>query len=141
EACQGSDAVLLGAVGDPKWDHLPRNERVETGLLSLRKALGVYANLRPAQVWRSLEAVVPFKPERVAGADMVIVRELMGGLYFGEPRELRADEGFNTLRYTTPEVERIADVAFKLAQTRRRRVTSVDKANVLETSQLWRKVV
>jgi 3-isopropylmalate dehydrogenase len=140
-ACLASDAVLLGAVGDPRFDHLPRNERVETGLLALRQALGVYANLRPAQVWPSLEAVVPFKPERVAGTDMVIVRELMGGLYFGEPRGLQQDEGYNTLRYTTPEIERIADVAFRLARTRRHRVTSVDKANVLETSQLWRKVV
>ena len=140
-ACQASDAVLLGAVGDPKFDHLPREQRVETGLLALRKALGVYANLRPAQVWPSLERVIPFKPERVAGADLVIVRELMGGLYFGEPRGLEPDHGFNTMRYTTPEIERIADVAFRLAQGRRRRLTSVDKANVLETSQLWRKVV
>jgi 3-isopropylmalate dehydrogenase len=140
-ACRASDAVLLGAVGDPKFDHLPREQRVETGLLALRKGLGVYANLRPAQVWPSLEAVVPFKPERVAGANLLIVRELMGGLYFGEPRGLEPDHGYNTMRYTTPEIERIAEVAFRLARTRRQHVTSVDKANVLETSQLWRSVV
>jgi 3-isopropylmalate dehydrogenase len=140
-ACQESDAVLLGAVGDPRFDHLPRETRVETGLLALRKALGVYANLRPAQVWPSLEAVIPFKPERVAGTDLVIVRELMAGLYFGEPRGLEPDHGYNTMRYRTPEIERVAEVAFKLAQSRRKKLLSVDKANVLEVSQLWRKVV
>jgi 3-isopropylmalate dehydrogenase len=143
EACLASDAVLLGAVGDPRFDHLPRGERVETGLLALRRALGVYANLRPARAWPSLEAVVPFKADRIAGADLLIVRELLGGLYFGEPREISADgrEAVNTLRYSTPEIERIARTAFALARTRRRHVTSVDKANVLETSQLWRRVV
>jgi 3-isopropylmalate dehydrogenase len=141
EACQKSDAVLLGAVGDPRFDHLPRETRVETGLLKLRKELGVYANLRPAQVWPSLEGVIPFKPERVAGTNIVIVRELMGGLYFGEPRGLEPDHGFNTMRYRTPEVERVAEVAFKLAQSRRKKLLSVDKHNVLEVSQLWRSVV
>jgi 3-isopropylmalate dehydrogenase len=143
DACTSSDAVLLGAVGDPAFDHLPRAEKIETGLLALRKGLGVYANLRPAQAWAALDAVVPFKPERIAGADLLIVRELLGGLYFGEPRELAADGsyGLNTLRYTPAEVERVARVAFDIARTRRRKVTSVDKANVLETSQLWRATV
>lgn len=142
-ACRGSDAVLLGAVGDPAFDHLPRAEKIETGLLALRKGLGVYANLRPAKAHPSLHDVLPFKPERVAGADMVIVRELLGGLYFGEPRGLAADggEGFNTMRYTPAEVERVARYAFDIARGRRRKVLSVDKANVLETSQLWRATV
>jgi 3-isopropylmalate dehydrogenase len=138
-ACLASDAVLLGAVGDPRFDHLPRDQRVETGLLALRKALNVY--LRPARAWSTLDAVVPFKPDRIAGADMVIVRELLGGLYFGEPRKLEEGQGYNTMRYSIAEIERIAEVGFKLAQGRRKRVTSVDKANVLETSQLWRSVV
>jgi 3-isopropylmalate dehydrogenase len=143
DACLSAGSVLLGAVGDPDYDHLPRAERIETGLLALRRAMGVYANLRPARAWAALGAVVPFKPERIAGADLLIVRELLGGLYFGEPRALADDgsEGFNTMRYTPPEVERVARVAFELARGRRKRVTSVDKANVLETSQLWRSVV
>jgi 3-isopropylmalate dehydrogenase len=140
-ACRASDAVLLGAVGDPRFDHLPRDQRVETGLLALRKGLNVYANLRPAQAWPSLDAVVPFKPDRIAGADLLIVRELLGGLYFGEPRKLEEGQAYNTMRYSVAEIERIAEVAFRLATTRRKRVTSVDKANVLETSQLWRSVV
>jgi 3-isopropylmalate dehydrogenase len=140
-ACKASDAVLLGAVGDPRFDHLPREQRVETGLLALRKGLNVYANLRPARAWAALDAVVPFKPDRVAGADMVIVRELLGGLYFGEPRQLEETQAYNTMRYSIPEIERIAEVAFKLAANRRKLVTSVDKHNVLETSQLWRRVV
>jgi 3-isopropylmalate dehydrogenase len=142
-ASQASDAVLLGAVGDPAFDHLPRAEKIETGLLALRKGLGVYANLRPARAFKALDAVVPFKPERVAGADMLIVRELLGGLYFGEPRGLAADgsEGFNTMRYTPAEVERVAKHAFEIARARRKKVTSVDKANVLETSVLWRATV
>ena len=139
-ACQAADAVLLGAVGDPAFDHLPRAEKIETGLLALRKGLGVYANLRPAKAFAALHPVLPFKAERVAGADMVIVRELLGGLYFGEPRGLAADgtEGFNTMRYTPAEVERVGRYAFDIARARRHKVLSVDKANVLETSQLWR---
>jgi 3-isopropylmalate dehydrogenase len=142
-ACQASDAVLLGAVGDPAFDHLPRAEKIETGLLALRKGLGVYANLRPAKAFAALHDVLPFKPERVAGADLVIVRELLGGLYFGEPRGLAADgsEGFNTMRYTPAEVERVSKYAFDIARGRRRKVLSVDKANVLETSQLWRATI
>jgi 3-isopropylmalate dehydrogenase len=143
QACLSADAVLLGAVGDPAFDASPRPLKPETALLALRKALGVYANLRPARLWPGLEAAGPLKPERVLGTDLCVVRELTGGLYFGEPRHV--DAGFtaavNTLPYTRREVERVAHVAFARARTRRRMVTSVDKANVLETSQLWRRVV
>jgi 3-isopropylmalate dehydrogenase len=143
DACQGADAVLLGAVGDPAYDSAPREQRPEYALLRLRKSLGVFANLRPAKLWPALEAAGPLKPERVAGTDLCFVRELTGGLYFGEPRGLdaAAGEAFNTLRYSRVEVVRVAEVAFSLARQRRRLVTSVDKANVLETSQLWRSVV
>jgi 3-isopropylmalate dehydrogenase len=141
-ACAGADAVLLGAVGDPEFDRAPREARPETGLLQLRKALGVFANLRPALVWPGLESAGPFVPARIAGTDMLIVRELAGGLYYGEPRGLDASGvGLNTLRYTAAEVERVAEVAFRLAKSRRGKVTSVDKANVLESSQLWRATV
>lgn len=140
EACQASDAILLGAVGDPAYDRAPREARPETGLLQLRKALGLYANLRPAKVWPGLEDAGPFKPAKIAGADMLIVRELMSGLYYGEPRGF-ADDGasaVNTMRYTTAEVEQVAVVAFEAARRRRKKLASVDKANVLEASQLWR---
>jgi 3-isopropylmalate dehydrogenase len=142
-ACRNADAVLLGAVGDPAYDSAPREQRPEYALLTLRSALGVYANLRPARLWPALEAVGPLKPERVSGTDLCFVRELTGGLYFGEPRGLDAASGeaFNTLRYSRGEVARVAAVAFSLARERRGLVTSVDKANVLETSQLWRAVV
>jgi 3-isopropylmalate dehydrogenase len=142
-ACQSADAVLLGAVGDPAFDHLPRAEKIETGLLKLRKSLGVYANLRPARAWEGLEDATPFKPERYHGTDVLIVRELLGGLYFGEPRGFSEDgtSAFNTMRYSEAEVERVARVAFDLARTRTGKLTSVDKANVLESSQLWRRVV
>ena len=141
-ACASADAVFLGAVGDPEFDRAPRDARPETGLLQLRKALGVFANLRPALVWPGLESAGPFLPDRIAGTDMLIVRELAGGLYYGEPRGLDASGvALNTLRYTAAEVERVADVAFQLARGRRGKVTSVDKANVLETSQLWRSTV
>ena len=141
--CQNARATLLGAVGDPAFDHLPSKERPEGGLLGLRKGLGVFANLRPTRIWPGLESAAPLKPEIVRGADLLIVRELTGGLYFGEPRQIdRArGEAFNTMRYTAAEIERIAVVAFDAARRRRRQVTSVDKANVLETSQLWRAVV
>lgn len=142
-ACLSADAVLLGAVGDPAFDAAPRHQRPETALLALRKAMGVYANLRPARLWPGLEQAGPLRPDRVAGTDLLVVRELLGGLYFGEPRSV--DEGFtaavNTMAYTRPEVERVAHVAFRLAKRRARRVTSVDKANVLEASRLWRYVV
>jgi 3-isopropylmalate dehydrogenase len=140
EACRRADAVLLGAVGNPAFDHLPSKERPEGGLLAIRKGLGVYANLRPAKIWPGAAEAGPLKTELAAGADLLIVRELTGGLYFGEPRGF-ADDGsaaFNTMRYSVMEIERIARVAFDAARKRRRQLVSVDKANVLETSQLWR---
>lgn len=142
-ACVASDAVLLGAVGGPQYDTLPRAQRPETGLLALRKALGGFANLRPAKMYRQLEACSPLKAEAVRGADILFVRELLGGLYFGQPRGLSEDgtRGTNTMSYTRAEVERVARVAFEAARTRRKKITSVDKANVLETSQLWRDTV
>jgi 3-isopropylmalate dehydrogenase len=145
QACLSSDAVLLGAVGAPEFDNLPTKQRPEAGLLALRKVLGAYANLRPSICYPSVADCSPLKTEIVSGADILIIRELLGGLYFGEPRGIEGAEksavGFNTMRYSVEEIERIAHVAFKSAQTRRKRVTSVDKANVLETSQLWRQVV
>ncbi len=146
EACLDSDAVLLGAVGDPAFDSLPPEQRPEAGLLALRKALGGYANLRPVVSYDALADCSPLRPEVVRGADILIVRELLGGIYFGEPRG-RSGNGessanaYNTMRYSTMEIERVARVAFEAAAHRRRRVTSVDKANVLETSRLWRQVV
>jgi 3-isopropylmalate dehydrogenase len=142
-ACRATRATLLGAVGDPAFDHLPSKERPEGGLLAIRKGLGVFANLRPTRIWPGLEESGPLKADIARGADLLIVRELTGGLYFGEPRQIDrlAGEAFNTMRYSTAEIERIARVAFDAARTRRRHVTSVDKANVLETSQLWRSVV
>ena len=133
--------MLLGAVGDPAFDKAPRAERPEAGLLKLRRALGVFANLRPARCEDALVGATPYRPEIVRGADILIVRELLGGLYFGEPRGWQGDEAFNTMRYSRAEVERVARVAFVEARSRRRLVTSVDKANVIETSQLWRAVV
>jgi 3-isopropylmalate dehydrogenase len=143
EACLGADAVLLGAVGDPAYDSAPREQRPEYALLTLRKALGVFANLRPAKLWPALATAGPLKPERVSGTDLCFVRELTGGLYFGEPRsiDLGVGDAVNTLRYSRAEVQRVAEVAFSLARQRRCLVTSVDKANVLETSRLWRIVV
>jgi 3-isopropylmalate dehydrogenase len=143
QACLKADAVFLGAVGDPAFDGAPRDQKPETALLTLRKVLGVYANLRPARLWPGLEDAGPLKAARVAGTDLCVVRELTGGLYFGEPRHVDAafTSAVNTLPYSRFEVERIADWAFRLARGRRKLVTSVDKANVLETSQLWRHVV
>jgi 3-isopropylmalate dehydrogenase len=142
-ATRSCDAVLLGAVGDPSFDHLPPASRPESGLLALRKALGVFANLRPAKAWPGLEDTGPLKKNVLAGTDMIVVRELLGGLYYGEPREWNrsTDQAVNTLRYSRPEVERVSRVAFDLARQRRKKLVSVDKANVLETSQLWRAVV
>lgn len=142
-AVMSADAVLLGAVGDPRFDHLPPAERPEQGLLTLRKALGVYANIRPAKVWPGLENTGPLKPSVLSGTDLIVVRELLGGLYYGEPRgwDRAAGTAVNTLPYSRPEVERVAKVAFDLARQRRKHLTSVDKANVLDTSQLWRAVV
>jgi len=139
--CATSDAVLLGAVGDPAFDHLKPGERPEKGLLQLRKALGGFANLRPARAYAPLIGSSPLREEIFRETDLLIVRELLGGLYFGEPRGTDRDEAFNTMRYSIAEVERVARVAFEAARVRRGKVTSVDKANVLETSQLWRRTV
>lgn len=141
EACLGSDAVLLGAVGSPEFDHLLPDARPEIGLLKLRKALGGFANLRPAKAFSSLIDSSPLKAEIFEGTDLLIVRELLGGLYFGEPRGLVENEALNTMRYSVSEVERVARIAFETAKTRNKKVTSVDKANVLETSRLWRETV
>ena len=135
------DAVLLGAVGDPSLDGAPRELRPETGLLALRKLLNVYANLRPVSVHPALTAASPLKPELLRGVDVLVVRELTGGLYYGEPRGRNGASATNTLSYTVPEIERVARVGFEAARERRRLVTSVDKANVLEVSQLWRETV
>ncbi|MBA3442521.1 MAG: 3-isopropylmalate dehydrogenase [Pyrinomonadaceae bacterium] len=145
DACLTSNAVLLGAVGAPEYDSLIQSERPEAGLLTLRRALGAYANLRPVISYESLADCSPLRAEVVSGASILIVRELLGGLYFGEPRGINrgasSQVAFNTMRYTVEEIERVARVAFTAALARRRRVTSVDKANVLETSQLWRETV
>lgn len=142
DACLASDAVFLGAVGAPEFDANPPELRPEAGLLALRQALGAFANLRPAMCYEALADCSPLRPERVAGADLLIVRELLGGLYFGQPRGfVTENEAYNTMRYTVAEVERVARIAFRAAQGRRKLLTSVDKANVLETSRLWRKTV
>jgi len=144
-AAQASDAVLLGGVGGPKWDHLSMDQRPERGLLGLRQGLGLFANLRPALLFAPLAEASSLKPELVVDLDILIIRELTGGIYFGEPRgvESRNNErvGFNTLVYAEHEIARIAKVGFELAQKRNGRLCSVDKANVLEVSQLWREVV
>ena len=144
-ACRHADAVLLGAVGGPAWDNETGPKRPESGLLKLRKMLGVYANLRPVSVPDSLADASPLRTERVAGTDVLIIRELTGGIYFGEPRGIAhhvwKHTGTNTMCYSQHEVARIARVAFRWAEKRSGRVTSVDKANVLEVSQLWREVV
>jgi 3-isopropylmalate dehydrogenase len=143
--CNNSEAILLGAVGGPQWDTQRPEVRPEQGLLQIRKRLGLYVNLRPVKVLESLTNYSAIKPALVKGTDMVIVRELLGGIYFGNPRGIFAKNGervgINTEVYREHEVERIAHRAFQLARTRRRKVTSVDKANVLETSRLWREVV
>jgi 3-isopropylmalate dehydrogenase len=144
ERAAGSDAVFLGAVGGPSWDHLSKETRPEAGLLGLRKHLGLFANLRPVKVFDALADASPLKSEIVGGADLMVVRELTGGLYFGQPSKRVADatgrHAVDTLPYHESEVERIVDLAFRLARQRRRKVTSVDKANVLNSSQLWREV-
>ncbi|MCC6464236.1 MAG: 3-isopropylmalate dehydrogenase [Planctomycetes bacterium] len=145
EACRGADAVFLGAVGGPRWDSLPPARRPEKGLLALRRALGVFCNLRPARAWPACLRASPLRPEVVAGADVMIVRELTGGAYFGEPRGRDSAQGrrraFETGSYDEHEIARVARLAFGIARHRRRKVCSVDKANVLETSRLWREVV
>jgi 3-isopropylmalate dehydrogenase len=143
DAALASDAVLLGAVGGNEFNSLPPDKRPEAGLLQLRAALGGFANLRPAFAFKELTVNSPLRPEIVEGADILFVRELLGGLYFGQPREWNktSGEAWNTMRYTKDEVARVARIAFKLAQNRRKKLTSVDKANVLEVSQLWRATV
>ena len=145
-----SDAVLFGAVGDWKYDKLERHLRPEQAILGLRKAMGLYANFRPAICYKELVNASSLKPELVAGLDILLIRELTGDIYFGQPRGRRtasdghfpgAEEAFDTMRYSRPEIERIAHTAFQAAQKRSKRVTSVDKNNVLETSQLWKDVV
>ncbi len=136
-----ADAVLFGAIGGEKWDSLPREKRPESGLLRFRKELGVYANLRPAVVYDELVNASSLKPEVVRGVDLMVVRELIGGIYFGEPKGRDENKGFNTMVYSRSEIERIAHQAFKIAQKRGKKVCSVDKANVLDVSQLWRDVV
>ena len=143
DACVAADAVLLGAVGDPEFDQAPGDRRPETALLQLRQELGVFANLRPAKVWPGLEEGSSLKAELITGLDLLIIRELTGGLYYAEPRG-RSDDGltaFNTMKYSRMEIERIARIAFDSARQRNGLVTSVDKANVLEVSRFWREVV
>ena len=143
-ACRGADAVLLGAVGGPQWDNPEARVRPEQGLLGLRKALGLFANLRPVAVHPGLVAASPLRPERLAGVDLLVVRELTGGIYFGEKRREPlpggGEQALDTCVYTTAEIERVVRVAAGLARERRGKLTSVDKANVLETSRLWRGV-
>ena len=143
--CLSSGAVLLGAVGGPSFDSFPRHLRPESGLLRLRRELEVFANLRPAVCFEGIENASPLRPEIVRGTEILVVRELLGGLYFGEPRTTQGSSpnrvAVDTMRYSEPEIERIAHIAFELAKGRRRKVTSVDKANVLDSSRLWRDVV
>jgi 3-isopropylmalate dehydrogenase len=135
------DAILMGAVGLPEFDSAPPNQRPEKGLLELRSLLDVYANLRPVRTYPELIESSPLKNHVISGTDMIIVRELTGGLYYGQPRGIATDRAFNTMAYTRAEIERVTHTAFKLARNRRKKVTSVDKSNVLEVSQFWRKVV
>jgi 3-isopropylmalate dehydrogenase len=144
EACRKADAVLLGAVGGPKWDDPTAKVRPEQGLLGLRRALGLYANVRPVKPHPALAGASPLKPERLAGVDLVFIRELTGGLYFGQPRKrektAEGERAIDTLEYSDVEVRRVVRLACRLAQGRRNKVTSIDKANVLESSRLWRQV-
>ncbi|MDR3667782.1 MAG: 3-isopropylmalate dehydrogenase [Ignavibacteriaceae bacterium] len=141
QTCYDSDAVFLGAVGGPKWEGLPHHLKPEAALLKLRKELGLYANIRPAKIYNALINSSSLKKEVLTGTDFIVLRELTGGIYFGQPRGYDKNHGWNTMEYTTEEVVRIARMAFKLAKTRNRKVTSVDKANVLEVSQFWRNIV
>ncbi len=142
--CQAASAVLLGAVGGPKWDDPTSKVRPEQGLLALRKGLGVFANLRPVKVHPALIDSSPIKPDRLAGVDILVIRELTGGLYFGQPKGRSVKDGVeravDTLEYADFEVRRVVELAFKLAKARKKKVTSVDKANVLESSRLWRQI-
>ena len=142
QECKNSDAVLLAAIGDPKYDSLPREKRPETGLLKLRSSLDLFANIRPVKIIPSLTEASSLKKEFVSQVDLVVVRELTSGIYFGEPKGRikteKGDRAFNTMTYTSEEVKRIAEIAFTLATKRKQKVCSVDKANVLDVSQLWR---
>lgn len=138
-ACKQSDAILLGAVGGPKWTD--PNNRPEQGLLALRKHLGLFANIRPTKVTEGTSHFSPLKEERVAGTDLIIVRELTSGIYFGEPRNINENAALDSLTYTKDEIKRIAEVAFKLASERKNKLTSVDKENVLASSKLWRQTI
>ena len=141
DGCREADAVLFGAIGGEKWDSLPRDKRPESGLLRLRQALDLYANYRPVKVYDELVDASTLKREVVEGVDLLVMRELTGGIYFGQPRERGEEKAFNTMVYTRKEVERIAHEGFKAAMKRNKRVCSVDKANVLEVSQFWRNIV
>ena len=141
KGCLNSDAVLFGSIGGPKWDNLPKEKRPESGLLKLRKSLGLFANIRPAIIFDELVNASTLKPEVIKGVDLEVVRELTGGIYFGEPRYKDENKAYNTMVYSRDEIERIARVAFEEARKRKKKVTSVDKANVLEVSELWREVV
>jgi 3-isopropylmalate dehydrogenase len=141
ETCFSSDAVFLGAVGGYKWESLPHHLKPEAALLKLRKELGLYTNIRPAKVYDPLLGASSLKQEVLQGVDFIVLRELTGGIYFGTPRGFDGESGYNTMVYTKPEVERIARMAFEIARERKKKVMSVDKANVLEVSQFWRNVV
>lgn len=138
-ACQQADAILLGAIGGPRWEGA--KETPESGLLALRQALKLYANLRPTKMQTFLEEKSPLKADKVRGTDFLIVRELIGGLYFGQPKYYDSDEAIDTMHYTRKQIEQIVRLAFELALTRRQKLTSVDKANVLANSKLWRQIV
>jgi 3-isopropylmalate dehydrogenase len=139
--CRQADSVLLAAVGGPKWDRCPQDVRPEAGLLRIRNELGLYCNLRPASVYPQLADASPLKENVIRGTDLLVVRELTGGIYFGTPRGTDGEQAWNTARYARHEVERIARRAFELARVRRKKVTNVDKANVLEVSRFWREIV
>lgn len=139
--CRASDAILFGAVGDPKYDDPRAKARPEQALMGLRQEFGLFANLRPVRVHPALAGSTPVRPELVEGVDLLVVRELTGGIYFGEPRVESSERAVDTMVYTRPEVERIAHLAFRLARQRRHKVTSIDKANVLACSRLWRRTV
>src|SRR5215472_274129 len=144
DACKSADAVFLGAVGGPKWDSLPVGKRPESGLLALRQGMGLYVNVRPVKLLEPLRGMSPLKPERLGDLDVEIVRELSGGIYFGERGNVTEggkERSWDTESYSVPEIERIADFAYTRAENRSRRLCSVDKANVLASSQLWRRTV
>lgn len=141
EACKNCDAVLLGAVGGPKWENLPHEKKPEAALLKIRKELGLFANFRPAKVYDALVNASSLKPEILSGTDFMVIRELTGGIYFGQPRGYDDNRGWNTMVYEKYEVERIVRLAFETAMKRKKRLVSIDKANVLECSQFWRNIV